>query len=140
MRILYCIPHLYNAGGMERVLTQKVNWLATHTDHVLTIVTTERTPEGLNDVCFPLHAHVQVEALSIDFDADYASGDVWRYVYASWGYVRIYVWTDSATVEAKTCLNAYHMEREDSTRVVADRAAFHAEVVADCLYYTQERD
>ena len=72
MRILYCIPHLYNAGGMERVLTQKVNWLATHTDHVLTIVTTERTPEGLNDVCFPLHAHVHVEALSIDFDADYA--------------------------------------------------------------------
>ena len=68
------------------------------------------------------------------------SDDVWRYVYASWGYVRIYVWTDSATVEAKTCLNAYHMEREDSTRVVADRAAFHAEVVADCLYYTQERD
>ena len=68
------------------------------------------------------------------------SDDVWRYVYASWGYVRIYVWTDSATVEAKTCLNAYHMDRDDSTRVVADRAAFHAEVVEDCLYYTQERD
>ena len=33
MRILYCIPHLYNSGGMERVLTQKVNWLAAHTEH-----------------------------------------------------------------------------------------------------------
>ena len=33
MNILYCIPHLYNAGGMERVLTQKVNWLVAHTDH-----------------------------------------------------------------------------------------------------------
>ena len=43
-------------------------------------------------------------------------------------------------MEAKTCLNAYHMDRDDSTRVVADRAAFHAEVVEDCLYYTQERD
>ena len=69
-----------------------------------------------------------------------ADDDVWRYVYASWGYVRIYVWTDSATVESKTCLNAYHMDRDDSTYVVVDRAAFHAEVVEDCLYYTQERD
>ena len=68
------------------------------------------------------------------------SDDVWRYVYASWGYVRIYVWTDSATVETKTCLNAYHMDQEDSTYVDVDRAAFHAEVVEDCLYYTQERD
>ena len=69
-----------------------------------------------------------------------ADDDVWRYVYASWGYVRIYVWTDSATVEAKTCLNAYHMDRDDSTYVDIDRAAFHAEVVEDCLYYTQGRD
>ena len=28
MNLMYCMPHLYNSGGMERVLTQKVNWLA----------------------------------------------------------------------------------------------------------------
>lgn len=71
MNILYCIPHLYNAGGMERVLTQKVNWLATHTDHDITILTTERTPQGMNDTCFPLDKRVNVVALSIDFNDDY---------------------------------------------------------------------
>lgn len=71
MRILYCIPHLYNSGGMERVLTQKVNWLATHTKHELTILTTELTPAGLNECYFGLDKRVQVVALNIDFDADY---------------------------------------------------------------------
>lgn len=72
MKILYCIPHLYNAGGMERVLTQKVNWLASHTDHQITILTTERTPQGMNDTCFPLDEKVQVVALSLDFNEDYS--------------------------------------------------------------------
>ena len=71
MNILYCIPHLYNAGGMERVLTQKVNWLAAHTDHQFTILTTERTPAGQADTYFDLDARVQVVPLNIDFDADY---------------------------------------------------------------------
>ncbi len=71
MNILYCIPSLYNAGGMERVLTQKVNWLATHTQHQYTILTTERVPEGGPPVCFPLNPRVQVAHLHIDFNADY---------------------------------------------------------------------
>ena len=71
MRILYCIPALYNAGGMERVLTQKVNWLASHTEHTITIVTTEQTPEGAQDTYFPLDQRVKVVPLLIDFDADY---------------------------------------------------------------------
>ena len=62
--------------------------------------------------------------------------DVWRYVYASWGYARIYVWAGSDSVEVKTCLNAYHMADEDSSYVVSDRAAFHAQVIEDCRYYT----
>ena len=71
MRILYCIPHLYNSGGMERVLTQKVNWLAAHTEHELTIITTELTPKGLNECYFPLNKRVKVVAFDIDFNADY---------------------------------------------------------------------
>lgn len=71
MRILYCIPHLYNSGGMERVLTQKVNWLAAHTPHEITILTTERTPAGTPKCYFPLSEKVQVEELNIDFNADY---------------------------------------------------------------------
>ena len=71
MRILYCIPHLYNSGGMERVLTQKVNWLAAHTSHEITILTTERVPAGTPKCYFPLSEKVQVEELNIDFNADY---------------------------------------------------------------------
>lgn len=71
MRILYCIPHLYNSGGMERVLTQKVNWLAAHTEHELTIITAELTPKGLNECYFPLNKRVKVVAFHIDFNADY---------------------------------------------------------------------
>ena len=71
MNILYCIPHLYNTGGMERVLTQKVNWLVTHTEHTYTILTTECAPKGVAPICFPLDPHVQVVHLNIDFNADY---------------------------------------------------------------------
>lgn len=71
MNIVYCIPHLYNAGGMERVLTQKVNWLAAHTPHMLTVVTTEKTPADQPSVRFALDSRVKVVPLSIGFDEDY---------------------------------------------------------------------
>lgn len=71
MNILYCIPHLYNSGGMERVLTQKLNWLAAHTEHTYTIITTECVPDGAAPVYFPLDKRVQVVARNIDFNADY---------------------------------------------------------------------
>ena len=80
MRIAYCIPHLYNSGGMERVLTQKVNWLAAHTDYEITIITTEITPVGQSDTYFSLDKRVSVEALNIDFDADYYKPLLFKYV------------------------------------------------------------
>ena len=69
--IIYCIPHLYNAGGMERVLTQKVNWLIAHTAYAISIVTTESTPEGMPVSYFPLDKRVQIIELNIDFNAEY---------------------------------------------------------------------
>lgn len=71
MNILYCIPHLYNSGGMERVLIQKVNWLVEHTQHAITIITTEPTPKGVPQTYFPLDKRVLVVELNIDFNADY---------------------------------------------------------------------
>ena len=71
MRILYCIPHLYNSGGMERVLTQKANWLVRNTEHSITILTCERTPDGIPSVYFPLDKRVSVVPLDLDFNADY---------------------------------------------------------------------
>lgn len=72
MKILYCIPQLFNAGGMERVLTQKVNWLTSHTEHTITILTTEVTPEGKAESYFVLDKRVKVVPLHIDFNADYS--------------------------------------------------------------------
>lgn len=80
MRIVYCIPHLYNSGGMERVLTQKVNWLAAHTDYEITIITTELTPVGQSDVYFELDERVRVEAFGIDFNADYHKPLLSKYI------------------------------------------------------------
>lgn len=80
MRIVYCIPHLYNSGGMERVLTQKVNWLAAHTDYEITIITTELTPVGQSDVYFELDERVRVEAFGIDFNTDYHKPLLSKYI------------------------------------------------------------
>ena len=71
MTLVYCIPQLYNAGGMERVLTQKANYLATLPDMDITIVTTERTPQGKPVSYFPLDKRIRVIELNIDFDADF---------------------------------------------------------------------
>ena len=71
MNILYLIPHLYNSGGMERVLCQKANWLAKHTEYRIVILTTEHTPKGLHDSYFPLDERIETTCLGIDFDADF---------------------------------------------------------------------
>lgn len=89
MRILYCIPALYNSGGMERVLTQKVNWLAAHTPHEITILTTEPAPEGSPKCYFPLSEKVQVVELDIDFNADYTKPLLPKY-YAHMRRMRMY--------------------------------------------------
>ncbi|MBQ7439568.1 MAG: glycosyltransferase family 4 protein [Paludibacteraceae bacterium] len=89
MRILYCIPHLYNSGGMERVLTQKVNWLAAHTEHEITILTTEPVPAGTPKCYFPLSEKVQVVELDIDFNADYTKPLLSKY-YAHMRRMRMY--------------------------------------------------
>ena len=42
MKLIYCIHSLYNPGGMERVLLNKVAWLKEHTDWEIVIVTTDQ--------------------------------------------------------------------------------------------------
>jgi UDP-N-acetylglucosamine:LPS N-acetylglucosamine transferase len=59
MKIVYCIAGTYNSGGMERVLTDKANWLCDH-GYDITIVTTDQKGRepffALNDniPCFDL--------------------------------------------------------------------------------------
>jgi hypothetical protein len=59
MKIVYCIAGTYNSGGMERVLTDKANWLCDH-GYDIAIVTTDQKGRqpffALNDniPCFDL--------------------------------------------------------------------------------------
>ena len=66
MKLLYCIPALYNAGGMERVITEKVNYLSTLAGYEITIVTTDQLGR---EIRFQLNNSINVIHLNIDFDS-----------------------------------------------------------------------
>ena len=42
MRLIYCMASVYNPGGMERVLLNKVRWFASRDGYDVTIVTTDQ--------------------------------------------------------------------------------------------------
>lgn len=42
MKIAYCHCSLYNPGGMERVLLNKVRWICSHTDWEVVVITTDQ--------------------------------------------------------------------------------------------------
>jgi glycosyltransferase involved in cell wall biosynthesis len=63
MKLLYFTPSLYNPGGMERVLTEKVNYLVDKLGYDITIVTTEQ----LGRPCFFLLSD-KVKLINLDID------------------------------------------------------------------------
>ena len=42
MKLLYCMASVYNPGGMERVLLNKLRWFSERTDYELVLVTTDQ--------------------------------------------------------------------------------------------------
>lgn len=68
MKILYCIPSLSNPGGMERVITEKVNYLAALSGFEIFIVTTDQMGK---DIRFNLHDSVTLIHLDLDFDGHF---------------------------------------------------------------------
>ena len=65
-KIAYCIPSLYIAGGMERVLTLKANYLADQAGHEVYIILTDgkdKTP------WFTLSPKVKIIHLDLNFDS-----------------------------------------------------------------------
>ena len=57
---------------------------------------------------------------------------VWKFIYKDWNCIDIYTWTDDSTVEFKECMNAYHMDRNDSTYTNVTRDEMFEKVMADC--------
>lgn len=68
MKLLYFIPALYNSGGMERVLSEKMNYLVCKYNYDVTVITTEQMGRP---VFFALDKQVQQIHLDINFDADF---------------------------------------------------------------------
>lgn len=64
--ILYLIPSLTNSGGMERVLTDKVNYLIKSGSYDITILTTDM--ESGEKPFYELDANIKVINLEIFFD------------------------------------------------------------------------
>lgn len=69
MKIVYCTHSLYNPGGMERVLVNKLAWLAAHTDWELRLVTTD---QGGRQPFYPLPERVGWTDLGIGYSDDNA--------------------------------------------------------------------
>lgn len=68
MKLLYFIPALSNHGGMERVLTQKVNYLAEHLNYEIGVVTTD---QKLMPCAFSLSDKVRLFHLDLNFNDHY---------------------------------------------------------------------
>lgn len=65
MKIVYCTPALYMAGGVERVLTLKANYLAEHYGYDITVILTEGKGKPL---FYPLSDKIKVVNLDINFE------------------------------------------------------------------------
>lgn len=64
IKLVYCIGGTYNSGGMERVLSNKANWLSSR-GYEITIITTEQ--RGRN-AFFPLNPDIQQIDLGINYE------------------------------------------------------------------------
>lgn len=74
MKIVYVLGGNYAPNGMSSVLTQKINWLAVHTDYELHVVLTERPDLPM---CYPLHESVERTNFDIGFD-ELDTMSIWR--------------------------------------------------------------
>lgn len=71
MKLIYCHCSLYNPGGMERVLLNKVMWLKAHTDWDILVVTTDQ--KGL-PTFYPFPDGVRMIDLGINYSDDNGKG------------------------------------------------------------------
>lgn len=72
MKIVYCIPSLHIPGGRERVITNKVNWLASR-GYDLTIITTD---QGIKPSFYPIDSRVKIKDLHINYQ-DQSKRPIW---------------------------------------------------------------
>ena len=77
MNILYCVPALYNPGGMERILTEKVNYLANLEGYNLFVFTTDQDNRPLY---FKLDDRVTVHHSNLNFNQYFSCNILEKYL------------------------------------------------------------
>lgn len=77
MNILYCVPALYNPGGMERILTEKVNYLANLEGYNLFVFTTDQDNRPLY---FKLDDRVTVHHSNLNFNQYFSCNYLEKYL------------------------------------------------------------
>ena len=88
LKIVYCTPALYLAGGVERVLTLKANYFAEHFDYDITIILTEGKGKPL---AYPLSDKIKIINLDINFEELWTCSFVKKifvYLFKQWKYKR----------------------------------------------------
>lgn len=81
MKLVYCIHSIYNPGGMERVLWNKVVYWTCHTDWEVVIVTTDQHDRP---PFYPFPEHVRRIDLGINYSEDNAKSPLGKIA----GYLR----------------------------------------------------
>lgn len=69
MRIVYIVSAMHYPNGMAKILTEKMNWLAEHTNHEIWMIETERA--DLSHY-YTLHPNIQFVNFDLNFDAVYS--------------------------------------------------------------------
>ncbi len=64
MKLLYCIRGLYNSGGMERILTDKLNYLIQNYNYEIYAITTDQKEKN---IFFPLNKKIKHIDLEINY-------------------------------------------------------------------------
>lgn len=95
-KIAYCTPSLYIAGGVERVLTTKVNWLVENTDWEVYIILTDGKGK---DPYYPISSKVKIINLDINFE------ELWKMSFVKKGIVYLQKQRVFKKLLSKTLIN-----------------------------------
>ena len=79
MKIVYCISGMFKSGGIERVITNKVNYLVAH-GYEACIITTDQA--GRPDF-FPIDERVERIDLGLNYD-QYDELPTWKRYWKTW--------------------------------------------------------
>ncbi len=78
MRLLYIVSAVAVHAGLERILIDKVNWLAEKPDYEIYVVTFD---QGNHPLVFPLHPNIDIRDINVSLHRSYQYSGIRRLLY-----------------------------------------------------------